>query len=342
MIFIISFISLTVCAQKKNSDKKRDSFAIAGIPVLSYNSSYGFVIGVNGMAFFNPNKKDTISPPSQAGIGTGFSQNRSLFVSVFAQLFFKQDSWRTTFGVGSGDINFQYFEAANEADGGDFVDYNSVESFLFLKALRKISGHFYGGGLLKLQHSKTRFDTDTDSLVTVNVNGIGISTLYDSRNKIYSPSKGLQTGLTFLANPKWMGSDSAFNSVRIYINSYFLINPKSVFAVRGSVFAGLGNVPFTGQHAVGGKDIRGYTDGKYRGNQEYSAQAEYRWNFYKRWGAVGFFGVAFTQKPRSGILPGGGAGIRFKAIPSKNINVGVDFALGKSDHGFYFRINEAF
>ncbi|SHL60719.1 hypothetical protein SAMN05444266_104147 [Chitinophaga jiangningensis] len=93
---------------------------------------------------------------------------------------------------------------------------------------------------------------------------------------------------------------------------------------------------------IGGKDIRGYTNGKYRGNQVYAAQAEYRWNFYKRWGAVGFFGVAFTEAPSSAVLPGGGVGVRFKAIRSRNINIGVDGALGKDDKGIYFRINEAF
>jgi hypothetical protein len=44
----------------------------------------------------------------------------------------------------------------------------------------------------------------------------------------------------------------------------------------------------------------------------------------------------------SGLLPSAGAGIRFKAIPSRNINIGIDAAIGKEDWGIYFRIGEAF
>jgi hypothetical protein len=331
---------LQAMAQKDSTHKKRVN--ITGIPIISYNSSYGVIVGANGMAFFNLNRKDTISPASQVGIGMGYTQNKSFFASAFAQLYFKEDTWRTTTAFGTGNINFQYFEASNEADGGDFVDYNTVNRFAFFKALRKIKGRLYGGAFVKLQHSVTDFKTNPDSTQNIDANGIGLTMLYDTRKNVYYPQGGMQASVSFLVNAAWLGSDSVFNSIRAFINKYYRINKNSVLAARASIFAGLGNVPFSGQHAVGGKDIRGYTNGKYRGDQEYSAQAEYRWNFYKRWGAVGFFGIAFTELPYSGILPGGGVGIRFKAIRSRNINVGVDGALGKGDKGIYFRINEAF
>jgi outer membrane translocation and assembly module TamA len=76
-------------------------------------------------------------------------------------------------------------------------------------------------------------------------------------------------------------------------------------------------------------------------------QAEYRWNFYKRWGAVGFLGFASVfesiNKEHDGdILPGIGIGIRFTAFTDNHMNVGLDAAVGKNDWGIYFRIGEAF
>ncbi len=343
-LILLSIVLINVLPAKgqRDSAKTKNKVRFTGIPIISYNSSYGVIFGANGMAFFNLNKNDTISPASQAGIGLGYTQNKSFFGSAFAQLYFKENTWRTTAAFGTGNINFQYFEAANEADGGDFVDYNTVNRFLFLKVLRKIVGHFYGGAFVKLQHSTTDFKVATDSSQDVHANGIGLTLLYDTRKNIYYPDKGIQASVSFLANPSWFGSDSIFNSIRAYVNWYKRLNAHSILAARAAVFSGLGNVPFSGQHAVGGKDIRGYTNGKYRGDQVYSAQAEYRWNFYKRWGAVGFAGLAFTEVPYSGLLPGGGIGIRFKAIPSRNINIGIDGAVGKGDKGIYFRINEAF
>lgn len=337
---LLLLASVEAIAQHDSTHYKKVN--ITGIPIISYNSSYGVIVGANGMAFFRMNKNDTISPASQAGIMLGYTQNKSYFGSVFSKLYFKEDTWRTTAAFGNGNINFQYFEVANEDGDGEFVDYGSVNRFLFLKGLRKIKGRFYGGLFFKLQHSKTTFANVPDSTQTVDANGIGVNFLYDTRKNIYYPTKGVQASVSLLANPEWLGSDSIFNSIRAYGNWYFKMRKNDVLAARVSIFSGIGNVPFTGQHAIGGNDIRGYTNGKYRGNQAYAAQAEYRWNFYKKWGAVGFFGFAFTEAPYSGILPGGGVGIRFKAIPSRNINVGVDGALGKGDKGIYLRINEAF
>jgi len=102
-----------------------------------------------------------------------------------------------------------------------------------------------------------------------------------------------------------------------------------------------------GQFVVGRDDIRGYTNGKHRANQVYDIQAEYRWNFYKKWGAVAFGGIATAvDKPNEitwdGILPAAGVGIRYKAVPTEDINIGIDVAVGKDDWGIYFRIGEAF
>ncbi|WP_218379271.1 BamA/TamA family outer membrane protein [Chitinophaga sp. sic0106] len=343
---IILLVALTAgyhaAAQRDTAHHKKHKVNITGIPIINYNSSYGIILGANGMAFFDMSKKDTISPASSAGIGVGYTQNKSWFGVAFGQLYFQENKWRITAAAGTGNINFQYFEAASDVDEGQFVDYASVSRFAFLKVLRKIYGPFYGGLMAKLQHSETVFDVGYDSTAVVNANGLGVTFLYDTRNNVYTPTKGWKANVSFLGNPEWLGSDSVFNSLRFYINYYHPVTKNAVLAARISGFAGLGDVPFTGQHAVGGKDIRGYTNGKYRGNQVYAAQAEYRWNFYKRWGAVGFFGVAFTEAPSSVMLPGGGVGVRFKAIRSRNINIGVDGALGKDDKGIYFRINEAF
>ncbi len=68
---------------------------------------------------------------------------------------------------------------------------------------------------------------------------------------------------------------------------------KQILAVRASFSTSPPVMyPLKRQTVVGGDDIRGYSQGKYRNNQVYTLQAEYRWNFYKRWGMVAFAGVA--------------------------------------------------
>lgn len=322
--------------------KKHTAVNITGIPIVNYNSSYGTIIGVNSMAFFDVDKNDTISPASLVGLGGGYSDNKSWFIAGFTKLYLKEDKWRVSGGVGVANINFQYFEASNEIDDGEFIDYNSASTFALIKVLRQIVPHFYGGAAFKFQHSKTVFEVNNDSTIVDDANGMGITALYDTRDNIYYPRNGWKASLSFLGNTKWLGSDQGFNSIRAYANYYRRINEDAILASRVSIFTALGDVPFTAQRTVGGKDIRGYTDGRYRGDQVYCLQTEYRWTFYKRWGAVGFFGVALTENPSSNVLPAGGVGIRFKAIRSRDINIGIDGAVGSGDAGIYFRIGEAF
>ena len=66
-----------------------------------------------------------------------------------------------------------------------------------------------------------------------------------------------------------------------------------------------------------------------------------------RFGMVGFLGVATAVESVSDIfntslLPGVGAGLRFRLIPSLKVNVGADVGFGKDDYSLTFRIGEAF
>src|SRR6185436_4051470 len=107
-----------------------------------------------------------------------------------------------------------------------------------------------------------------------------------------------------------VGSDYSFVRYLVTYNRFFNLNKsheKKVLAVRASFNIATGNVPFEGQTVVGGDDIRGYSEGKYRGDQVYTLQTEYRWNFYKRWGMVAFAGLAsavanFSDIPKNDIL----------------------------------------
>jgi len=74
-----------------------------------------------------------------------------------------------------------------------------------------------------------------------------------------------------------LGSDYEFERYIITYNQFFKLSKnseKKVLAVRANINIAAGNVPFEGQTVVGGDDIRGYSQGKYRANQVYTLQAE--------------------------------------------------------------------
>lgn len=72
---------------------------------------------------------------------------------------------------------------------------------------------------------------------------------------------------------------------------------QDVLALRFAGKFGLGDIAFEQQVTLGGRDIRGYSEGKYRGDGLVAAQGEYRYSLREKLGMVGFFGLAdyFTQ-----------------------------------------------
>ena len=82
--------------------------------------------------------------------------------------------------------------------------------------------------------------------------------------------------------------------------------------------------------------------------QNLYVQAEARWNFYKRFGAVAFAGAGWVDDSLGDIgegdtIPSYGVGVRFMVLKSQRINVRVDYA--RSSEGrdaWYLGVVEAF
>ncbi len=107
-----------------------------------------------------------------------------------------------------------------------------------------------------------------------------------------------------------------------------------------------GDAPFFLFPAFGaGADLRGYQTGTYRNRFLFAAQAEYRWRFAERWGAVGFAGVGTVNDEFldwGTTLPSIGGGLRFVIAPKNDMSLRFDIARGRDDTEFYLGIGEAF
>ena len=353
-IFVL-LIFCTSCfltqAQEKDKSEKKVNFA--AVPVIGYSNTTGFSLGVMGQMFYKISKNDTISPVSSSGIFGSFTTNGTWFGALFQRLYINEDRWRITAAIGAGNINYQYFQEIPLFSGGAFIGFNTKADFAMLKIDRRLFGKLYLGVLGIYSQTKTVFDLPDfippDLLTDYrSMNTLGYSFNYDMRDNQLNPYKGYN--LYFRNNffRDWLGSDDKFEMYSITYNHFIPIkSPRDIIATRVHASISAGDVPFQGQNVVGQEDIRGYSKGRYRGDQVYTLQAEYRHRFQNRFGVVGFFGIAtafdsFSELDNAPFLPGGGVGIRYMAIEKMRINIGLDAAIGKDDWGIYFRIGESF
>ena len=272
----------------------------------------------------------------------------------FSRFYFKEDRWRITAAAGMADINFQFYIEDPVTSVGNYYDYSTKANFAVLQVQRNLFKRIYLGPTGTFNKSTTTYNLPNvsggDSVSISSLHNIGYIISNDTRDHVYNPTRGMFLNFKNQFYRDCVGSDYKFEKYILTYNQFFKLtkmNDKQVLAMRVSATIADGDVPFEGQTVVGSEDIRGYSQGRYRNDQVYTLQAEYRWNFYKRWGMVAFAGVASAVEkladiPDNDILPGVGAGLRFKMLPSQKINIGIDGAVGKDDYSITFRIGEAF
>ena len=361
LLFFLLFAFVFVDGQDSTVTNKQDSTAtpkkrssIAAIPMFNYNRTQGVMLGAMVSKYYKMNKKDTISPSSNTGITGIYTQQKSYVFIAYSKLYFAEDRWRITAAAGTMDVNFQFYFEDPVASVGNFYDYSTKANFAVLQVQRNIFRRIYVGPTGTFNKSTTTFGfpdaSGKDSVTTSNLNNVGYIISNDTRDHVQYPTRGMFLTFKNQFFRSWVGSDYKFEKYILTYNQFFKLSKKDdrqVLAVRANLNIADGDVPFEGQTVVGGDDIRGYSQGKYRANQIYTLQGEYRWNFYKRWGMVAFAGVAsavpkFSDIAINELLPGVGAGLRFRMLPHEKINVGIDGGVGKGDYSITFRLGEAF
>ena len=103
-----------------------------------------------------------------------------------------------------------------------------------------------------------------------------------------------------------------------------------------------GNPSYLFRYTLGGAErLRGYYTNRYRGDRFYSAQLEFRFPLYKKFSGVCFLdeGDVSDDKLNKTLFSYGG-GIRFSI--NDNVNLRLDYGIGKDQNGVLFTFGEAF
>ena len=366
LLFFFLFLPLIISAQSNPTDtlnaiKKDKKVKKVIIPTITYNNSFKAIFGFMASGFYKLKANDTISPVSSSTLIGTYSTNDTWYVVQANKFYIKEDRFRSKLVGGFGSVNFQTFVDWSDIIGGlppgiiptpppedgVFLGYNTKFQFVYLDFLARVYKKLYLGANIVYSHALTEFDAPNVPGEEVNLFGFGFASEYDTRNNQFMPLNGFNGKFNTMSFLESLGSSSNYTNINIEYNKYFPQGERNTIVLRAYGQAAIGDVPFAGQNVVGRDDLRGYSNGKYRANQVYDVQSEYRHWFAKRWGYVAFGGVATAINDSSdlsfdNLLPAVGGGIRFLAIPSANISVGMDVAVGKDDWGLYFRIGEAF
>lgn len=358
-------------AQKGNTSSKSDTLldksskTFVAVPIISNSPAMKTGFGGMGMYFFKPGSLDSISPPSIIRVAALYSTNNSYYVFPMAKLFWGENRHRATFVTGTLRVN-NNFIYEQDSDNLNLV-FSELRYFISAEYSRRIIDNFYLGLLYLGTKSLYKFDqgTNEENEFTeefFNQNGIednfvssiGLNLSYDSRDYPYYPTKGMVASIRPKMNATWLGSDNNYVDTDFMFKYYANLSSQKVIALALNGGFATGDVPFDGYQNYGTRNsLRGYSTGKYKGKHMVAAQVEYRWNFYKRWGAVAFAGSGSVWGTEEGEnnekvferhwLPSAGTGLRFTISEAKKVNLRLDYAWGvDGNQGLYFGVMEAF
>lgn len=335
----------------KNKKHKRFDFSVIGGPHYASDTKFGLGLVAAGLYRTDPN--DSILPPSNVSLygdvssvgfymlgvrGNHIAPKGRYRIDYHLYFYsFPADFWGIGYEMGDND--------ANKSDMKRWQAQAEV-SFLF-----RVADNFYIGPMASYDYVIGKHIERPELLQgmdqhTWNV-GAGVSLVYDNRDNLTNPHRGIYLNINQMFRPGFMGNDYAFSTTAFRFDAYQRLGKGTVLAEDIGANLNFGNPSWGMMAELGGThSMRGYYEGRYRDKHSLEATVELRQHVWKRNGIVVWVGAGtifpkFLALRSKQILPNAGVGYRWEF--KKNVNVRLDYGFGKSGQsGFLFNINEAF
>lgn len=335
----------------KNKKHKRFDFSVIGGPHYASDTKFGLGLVAAGLYRTDPN--DSILPPSNVSLygdvssvgfymlgvrGNHIAPKGRYRIDYHLYFYsFPADFWGIGYEMGDNDANksgMKRWQAQAEV------------SFLF-----RVADNFYIGPMASYDYVIGKHIERPELLQgmdqhTWNV-GAGVSLVYDNRDNLTNPHRGIYLNINQMFRPGFMGNDYAFSTTAFRFDAYQRLGKGTVLAEDIGANLNFGNPSWGMMAELGGThSMRGYYEGRYRDKHSLEATVELRQHVWKRNGIVVWVGAGtifpkFSALRSKQILPNAGVGYRWEF--KKNVNVRLDYGFGKSGQsGFLFNINEAF
>jgi len=314
------------------------------VPVLITEPAVGFGGGLFGAYFHKKeSQSSTISRPDISIGGAGGTENGTWFAGGGHLGFWKEDHIRYQGFLLYAQPKLTFY-SLGQLD--EEIAINTQMKFLFLMQSLNFrindSKWFIGGDYIFMQ-SEAGFDETGNPLVDKIISqldqkltnsGLGAQVLFDGRDNIYTPNKGFYWQNNLRYYPTWLGTTQEYGSFDTDIKLYSPIYKNKLFLTLTNKFSLVfDDAPF---YTLPFVNMRGVKVMRYQGEVVNTAQAEGRYNLYKRWSVVGFGGVGMVSKTLQDFdfsenVWAGGTGFRYLLARLFGMQAGMDFAWSEKD-----------
>lgn len=185
---------------------------------------------------------------------------------------------------------------------------------------------------------------------------IVLKALYDNRLNQINAKNGWYINTVYRDSRTFLGSDNDWKSLLIDVRRYlpFPVHSKNTLSLWSFNWLTLGGTPpYLLMPSTGWDDQyntgRGYIQGRFRGNNMFYFETEYRFNISRNgflggvvFGNMQYFTPEISEQFQV-LSPGCGGGLRLKLNKHSGTNLCIDYGFGKDgSRGFFVNLGEVF
>lgn len=356
LIVMAGLFGSTLLAQTDSIPPKKRETSFMAIPLVYYTPETRWAFGLGGlMAFRFKNEPDT-TLPSQVQLGFAYTLNKQLLLYLPFRLYWSNETYLAYGEVGYYKYNYYFYGIGNSGVSGPRELYDVVYPRLQLNFLRKVKGDWYLGGRYFIDDQRIFGYPRGGLLDSGNIpgknggisSGLGAVAIYDSRDVLFYPGKGVLAEIGFLNYSRIVGSDFNFSRFSLDVSAYYTLPWRHIVAGNFWSVFNFGDVPFTEMAQLGGaKKMRGFYQGRFRDKKLGLLQAEYRGPLFWRFAGVAFANWGMVAKDFDDFALrhsrfSYGAGLRFLMLKKEQVHIRIDYSQGIDGGAWYITVGEAF
>ena len=326
---------------------------ILPVPVVITEPAVGYGGGLVGM-FLRPRKQageEGWARPNISALGAIGTENgtRAAFAGDASR--WRDGRLKTLAGVGGGHINLDFYGlGVDRASLDQAIRYSLDFELLFLQGawqLKPKSPWSIGLRYIYAQvEPKLRGEPVFPGLADradVDISAPAGILEFDSRDNIFTPTRGIFAETVFLMSREDLGASSDFERFQQVVMGWYPITDAVTLGMRADYQRASDDAPFFLRPYI---DLRGVQAMRYQGDEMASAEIEARWQFRSRWSAVGAAGAGTAHSTRPNFsatqdVASGAVGLRYELARKFGLHAGLDVGFSSETTAIYFQVGNA-